>query len=551
MAWVSQFSNTLRPSTWPPSAYLLPIGLICIYPQVTNQRQISVRRFTGYMLAITLLLYLLAYFLPKYYDTGILGIYRPTQLPLLLILGFVIRAYWGIRAQHQLFEAIALMSILLFLSDFFMLYSTSPHEKFTMMAHSGKLFAYAMMHTIQMRIAAEDSRARCTAEAELLEAKKLADLASKSKSEFLAHMSHEIRTPMNAVLGFAKLLQDEPLNGDQRQMVQRINTAGRSLLSIINDILDFSKIEAGQLSIDRQPFKMPELLGHLESLMGAVAQDKGLSLHVRQDVPIAGRLSGDALRIEQVLINLVGNALKFTERGGVTLRVSPVSVTESSAWLSFEIEDTGIGLSPEAVSKLFVPFSQADTGITRRFGGTGLGLSICKRLVELMGGKIGVNSTLGVGSTFWFELPFERLADEEKPAKSADKVKGPRLQGLRLLVVDDNPINLKLAEHVLRREGAEVTLMADGQQARDGLRANPTGFDLVLMDIHMPVMDGMAATRAIREELQLKALPIIALSAGVLAEEKQNALDAGFNNFLPKPMELDKMVEMINRHCQS
>ena len=373
--------------------------------------------------------------------------------------------------------------------------------------------------------------------------------ASAAKSQFLAQMSHEIRTPMNAILGFARLLEDEPLTEDQEQMVRRINAAGRSLLSIINDILDFSKIEAGQLSLDRQPFNLAELLGHIGSLMGAVAEAKGLTLRLQDDAPLAGRLSGDALRIEQVLINLVGNALKFTERGGVTLRVKPVAITEASARLRFEIQDTGIGLSPDAVARLFVPFTQADSGITRRFGGTGLGLSISKRLVELMDGNIGVQSTFGAGSTFWFELPFDRLPDEEKPESSAPQVKGPRLQGLRLLVVDDSPINLKLAERVLQREGAEVTLMSDGQQAVDGLRAHPAGFDLVLMDIHMPVMDGLTATRAIREELGLVTLPVIALTAGVLAEEKQNALDAGVNDFLPKPMDLDLMASMIRSYC--
>ena len=373
--------------------------------------------------------------------------------------------------------------------------------------------------------------------------------ANAAKSQFLASMSHEIRTPMNAVLGLAQLLEDEPLTEDQLQMVHRINTAGRSLLSIINDILDFSKIEAGQLSVEQRPFKLTELLSHIDNLMGPAAQSKGLTLRLQDDASIAGRLSGDALRIEQVLINLVGNALKFTEQGGVTIRVAPVTVTESSARLRFDIQDTGIGMSPDAVTRLFQPFTQADSGIARRFGGTGLGLSISKRLVELMGGEIGVTSTPYVGSTFWFELPFDRLADEEKPASSSPEVKGPRLRGLRLLVVDDSQINLYLAERVLKREGAEVTMMKDGQQALDALRANPQGYDLVLMDIQMPVMDGLTATRAIREELGLVKLPVIALTAGVMAGEKQNALDAGVNDFLPKPMDLDLMATMIRSYC--
>jgi CheY-like chemotaxis protein len=355
---------------------------------------------------------------------------------------------------------------------------------------------------------------------------------------------------MNAVLGLAQLLEDEPMTEDQLQMVQRINSAGRSLLGIVNDILDFSKIEAGQLSVEQRPFKLTELLGQIDSLMGPVAKGKGLSLRLEENAPVASRFSGDALRIEQVLINLVGNALKFTEQGGVTIRVAPVSVTEAATRLRFEIQDTGIGMTSEAVAKLFQPFTQADSGIARRFGGTGLGLSISKRLVELMGGEIGVESTPGTGSTFWFELPFERLADEEKTATPAvTQAKGPRLHGLRLLVVDDSQMNLYVAERALQREGAEVTLMKDGQQALDCLRTNPQGFDLVLMDIQMPVMDGLATTRAIREDLNLKQLPVIALTAGVLAEEKQNALDAGVNDFLPKPMDMDLMASMIRSYC--
>jgi PAS domain S-box-containing protein len=375
--------------------------------------------------------------------------------------------------------------------------------------------------------------------------------ATEAKSRFLASMSHEIRTPMNAVLGLAQMLEQENLAEQPLEMVRRIRAAGRSLLGIINDILDFSKIEAGQLGVEPRPFKLADVLKHLDDLIGATARNKGLVLRLEEITPLSGRLVGDALRLEQVLINLAGNAVKFTERGEIAIRVAPLEANEASARLRFEVRDTGIGMTPEAMAKLFLPFSQADRGIAHRFGGTGLGLSISKRLVELMGGAIGVESRPGVGSAFWFELPFERVGEDEGTRDTEQaRVYGPRLAGLRVLVVDDNQINRYLADRALGKEGARVTLVNDGQQAIDCLRADPRGFDVVLMDIQMPVLDGLTATRAIRGELGLAALPVIALSASVLDEERQAALDAGMNDFLSKPIDLDSMNEMIVRHCR-
>ena len=375
-------------------------------------------------------------------------------------------------------------------------------------------------------------------------------IANAAKSQFLASMSHEIRTPMNGVLGLAQLLEQEPLTDDQMNLVKLINNSGKTLLGIINDILDFSKIEAGQLAIEQHPFHLKDTLESVTSLLGVTAHKKGLVLRHEQPSSLTGRLLGDALRIEQILLNLGSNAVKFTEQGEVVVRVMPLAMTDQTVRLRFEVQDTGIGLSPEAIEKLFQPFTQADGSITRRFGGTGLGLSISKRLVELMGGTIGVDSTLGQGSTFWFELPFDRVAEAAVTEATAAQPAGPALQGLRLLVVDDSAINLLVAERALKQLGADVTTAKNGQQALDCLTAHPEGFDLVLMDIQMPVMDGLAATRAIREELQLKHLPVIALTAGVLPEERQSALEAGVNDFLPKPFELDMMARVISKACQ-
>jgi|GEM_PF-423652 len=376
--------------------------------------------------------------------------------------------------------------------------------------------------------------------------------ASAAKSQFLAHMSHEIRTPMNAVLGLTQLLAQEPLTPGQAAMVRHIGEAGDSLLRILNDILDFSKIEAGQVRIETQPFTLSSLLHHIDSLMRPTATGKGLVLSINGPPCHQGTLVGDQVRLEQVLINLVGNAIKFTTKGTVDVAVIPRLDEGHKVRLRFTVRDTGLGLSPEAQARLFQPFSQGDASITRRFGGTGLGLSISLRLVELMGGEMGVSSQEGQGSTFWFEVPFVRSKAEEAPEAASPlavpETMGPQLTGLRVLAVDDNRINLVVLDKALKKEGAQVTLAADGQQAVQILLAQPRGFDVVLMDIQMPVMDGLTATREIRRDPALRELPVIALTAGVLPEERQAALDAGMNGFLTKPLDLNQLRDTLARY---
>jgi PAS domain S-box-containing protein len=401
-----------------------------------------------------------------------------------------------------------------------------------------------------------------------------AEAASRAKSEFVANMSHEIRTPMNAVLGVAYLLENTPLSREQKEYVHMIRSSGHVLLGILNDVLDFSKIEAGRMELAPQPFLLREVLDSLSNVMTLPATARGISLAIDAQDDVPPVLVGDAMRLQQILLNLVGNAVKFTERGGVSVRVAlDEEEADGGLRLRFAVRDTGIGMDLEQQSRLFSAFNQADASTTRRFGGTGLGLAICRRLVELMGGDIAVRSTPGTGSEFVATLPFgvadadapvehpalqtlatqgwmipETPALQEVPAVTApEQQDAPRLQGLRLLLVEDHPLNQLVARGMLEHAGASVELAENGQLAVDRLRGHAADYDIVLMDVQMPVMDGYEATRHIRHTLGLK-LPVLAMTAGVMQSEKDQCIDAGMDDFIAKPVDVEQMLDTISRH---
>jgi CheY-like chemotaxis protein len=375
-----------------------------------------------------------------------------------------------------------------------------------------------------------------------------AETASRSRADFLANTSHEIRTPMNSVLGMAYLALQTTSDPRQRGFLEKIQRSGAHLMRILDDILDFSKIDAGKLELETTSFDLDISLEHLLHWSEDRARDKGLQLRLECAPDVPRQLMGDPLRLKQILLNFVSNAIKFTERGSVVLRLHCLERNAQDCVIRFDVEDTGMGLTEAECARLFQSFEQADTSITRKFGGTGLGLAISRQLALLMGGDVGVSSVPGMGSTFWFcaRFPLGQSVPTLAGVVSTLSQSVAALRGSAILVVDDNEFNLEVAKGLLEGLGVEVQTAADGAQAIAML--SERHFDCVMMDVQMPVMDGLEATRRIRADARIANTLVIAMTANASGADHARCLQAGMNDVIKKPVEPEKMFLTLATH---
>ncbi|HSG23691.1 MAG TPA: response regulator, partial [Azonexus sp.] len=386
---------------------------------------------------------------------------------------------------------------------------------------------------------------------QLATAKEAAEQASVAKSAFLANMSHEIRTPMNAIIGLTHLAERETQDPKQLGRLNKVADAAQHLLAIINQILDISKIEAGKLALEPTDFTLARLLDNSSEMVIDRLRSRSLKFHSEIDPALPALLHGDPLRIGQILLNYLSNAAKFTEHGSVSVKITLVGESGDELLLRFAVSDTGIGIPAEQQARIFDVFEQADSSTTRRFGGTGLGLAIARRLALLMGGDSGLESTPGQGSTFWFTARLHRASANADAAKNtpaiqpdeAERLLASRTPQTRILLAEDNPINQEVALELLRGVGVQADLAVNGEKAVE--MATEQDYDLILMDMQMPIMDGLTATRAIRQSEHGRTVPILAMTANAFSEDRQRCLDAGMNDHVAKPVDPNNLYAML------
>jgi signal transduction histidine kinase/ActR/RegA family two-component response regulator len=399
-----------------------------------------------------------------------------------------------------------------------------------------------------LRITPIDDRIRVQSALEA--ARDAAEAATIAKSNFLASMSHEIRTPLNGVLGLAQLLERTDLREDQKAYVSTILASGRTLLSLIDELLDFSRIEAGELVIVEEPFDLRGALEDLRLLFRAQAEAKDLALAFELEADLPARVVSDSKRVKQVLVNLLGNAIKFTERGEVVMRVDRLERPGSErSWLRFEVTDTGIGIPEKDMSRIFEPFSQGDPGISRRYGGTGLGLAISRTIAERLGGRLVATSLPGTGSTFTFEIPAKPLPAAPTSHAGLAVHEGPVDRLRPVLVAEDNEVNRMVVVEMLRRLGCDVDVAADGARALE--RIGQRTYDVIFMDVMMPDLDGLEATRRLRRMPLARRPYVVALTAGVMPGDRERCAEAGMDDFVAKPVQLDEVRKALLRAAES